>query len=435
MPEIVTCACGHKFEAPPDLAERRVNCTSCNAVIFLVAVKAPNSESEEPDTYGLLVPKVDPAEKKSSAGGVEGIPDWLEEYRSSRNVKNSARKKTLAFIERLGGADPVRDPLGAALYLAVTHADAETSVAALAMVGASGHPVYTPVAMEFLEHIGPSDAAGAQQVLALLSEAKGIPAEQVLTRILLTLGPTPLVQVRSLVDLLESKHTALYLWAAQCLKLIGPAAKRAVEPLLKALKIANPALRIAVIDALGTIARDGEHIIPILLQALKHPNPDYRAHAALALGHYGAAAAKAAAPLKEMLLDPHPEVRQAVGEAVRAIGMAIKSAQATASPSASNGHLEPILVVCSCGKRLRAKPELTGKKVKCPGCGITITVPELPAPAAPPPTAPTASPAVPLEEKECPTCLAMMPSLAVLCICCGHNFPVKERVEEESDDD
>src|SRR5690349_15534846 len=35
----------------------------------------------------------------------------------------------------------------------------------------------------------------------------------------------------------------------------------------------------------------------------------------------------------------------------------------------------PILVACKCGKKLRVKDELAGKRVKCPGCAQVVTVP------------------------------------------------------------
>ena len=34
----------------------------------------------------------------------------------------------------------------------------------------------------------------------------------------------------------------------------------------------------------------------------------------------------------------------------------------------------PILVSCPCGKQLRAKDEMAGKRVKCPGCGSAVVV-------------------------------------------------------------
>src|SRR3954468_7055298 len=35
----------------------------------------------------------------------------------------------------------------------------------------------------------------------------------------------------------------------------------------------------------------------------------------------------------------------------------------------------PILVMCSCGRTLRARDEQAGKRCKCPGCGKILTVP------------------------------------------------------------
>ena len=45
---------------------------------------------------------------------------------------------------------------------------------------------------------------------------------------------------------------------------------------------------------------------------------------------------------------------------------------------------------CSCGRGLRANPELAGKKTKCPGCGNILTIPaseESATATAPPPAA------------------------------------------------
>ena len=35
----------------------------------------------------------------------------------------------------------------------------------------------------------------------------------------------------------------------------------------------------------------------------------------------------------------------------------------------------PIVIACQCGKKLQAKDELAGKRVKCPQCGQPLTVP------------------------------------------------------------
>jgi hypothetical protein len=43
----------------------------------------------------------------------------------------------------------------------------------------------------------------------------------------------------------------------------------------------------------------------------------------------------------------------------------------------------PIAVTCTCGKSMRAKDELAGKRVRCPGCGAAVTIPAVAsAPAA-----------------------------------------------------
>jgi hypothetical protein len=52
----------------------------------------------------------------------------------------------------------------------------------------------------------------------------------------------------------------------------------------------------------------------------------------------------------------------------------------------------PILVRCDCGKQLKAKDELAGRRVKCPGCGAVLTVPDIDEPAPNRPSAPKAEP-------------------------------------------
>jgi hypothetical protein len=45
---------------------------------------------------------------------------------------------------------------------------------------------------------------------------------------------------------------------------------------------------------------------------------------------------------------------------------------------------EPTTVECpSCGKKLKVRPELAGKKARCPGCGGAVPVPDASAPAPP----------------------------------------------------
>ena len=53
-----------------------------------------------------------------------------------------------------------------------------------------------------------------------------------------------------------------------------------------------------------------------------------------------------------------------------------------------------IAVACQCGKRFAAKPELAGKRVKCPSCGQPLTVPGSAAPQAVSASAAAATPVV-----------------------------------------
>jgi hypothetical protein len=192
----------------------------------------------------------------------------------------------------------------------------------------------------------------------------------------------------------------------KCLALVGPAAKSSLDPLLKALRIAQPDLRLAVIDALGAIGRDPQRVIPLLQQALKHQNPDYRQHAAEALGKFGRAAAAAGAPLTAALKDDSSTVRKSAQGALNAMKAAAAPAGAPAG-APNNPPPESILVPCTCGKRLRVKGSLAGRKVKCPACGGTVNVPL------------TADEA---DEKVCQVCLATVPKAAILCVHCGIDF-------------
>jgi hypothetical protein len=57
-----------------------------------------------------------------------------------------------------------------------------------------------------------------------------------------------------------------------------------------------------------------------------------------------------------------------------------RRAAATTAPAVDAGAADKpelaVSVACpGCGRRLRAKAELAGKKVKCPGCGKAVAVP------------------------------------------------------------
>jgi hypothetical protein len=62
----------------------------------------------------------------------------------------------------------------------------------------------------------------------------------------------------------------------------------------------------------------------------------------------------------------------------------------------------PILVACECGKTLRVKDELEGKRIRCPDCQSTLTVPAPDVAIAPKPksAAPKTKPVLNIEEED-----------------------------------
>lgn len=411
MSTTVTCHCGTKFEPPGNSAERRVNCPSCGSVIFLAA--PPSGDDAQGETYGIS-DSGGTAAIAAEPEGVLGVPGWFDRYRSDREVKKSEREKTIGLLERVAAVNPTLDPLGSALYLAATHSDAETSVAALAKVAISGHPSYSPVASMLMKYVGPDDVGGAQQLVVLLQETSDPQAALLLCNALTAIGPTIVVQIRNLIDLLAGKHAASHLWAVQSLIQMGPAARSAIPAIIKAMQSGHHELRLATIDALGAIARDPERSLPVLQQVLKHQNPQYRARAAGSLGKFGDAAAVAISSLKAATKDSDPAVVLAATAALKELEESGAKPAASAAPAES---AEPILVPCACGKKLKVKAAYAGRKVKCPACSGIVAVPaaKSPAPAeAPAPRAAT--------EKDCPACLAAVPAAVVLCVHCGYDF-------------
>ncbi len=92
----------------------------------------------------------------------------------------------------------------------------------------------------------------------------------------------------------------------------------------------------------------------------------------------------------------------------------------------------PIPFSCECGKKLQAKDEFAGKKLKCPGCGKILTIPN-PA-AAPPPEEPPAPPPTqraPLPPPELtaelpPPAPAAAPAAVVQFVChCGRRLKAR----------
>ncbi|MBI3823829.1 MAG: hypothetical protein HY289_14260 [Planctomycetes bacterium] len=69
------------------------------------------------------------------------------------------------------------------------------------------------------------------------------------------------------------------------------------------------------------------------------------------------------------------------------------------APASAKEPAEAVIFSCSsCAKKLKIKPELAGKRVKCPGCGVIVSAPTAEMP--PPPIAVAqASPAPPPKRK------------------------------------
>lgn len=413
MPLTVNCQCGTRVEAPDDGSATRVNCPNCGAVIFLMGL---SESGDVPDTYGIAGGEVyepadvappPPVEPDSSS--TVRPPGWFDRYKASPESRKGERAKMVEVIVKVGSAATVSDPFAAALYRAATRPDSDIAIAEVAKIATSGHPVYAPIALAFLEYVGPSEAKAASAVLRMLQDSSDPQVQSILVQCLQKIGPTPVVHVRDLIAALSGQHSSIYIWAAQCLALIGPAARKAGDVLFKTLKITQQDLRLAVIDALGAIARDPERVIPLLLQALKHQNPEFRRRGATALGRFGPAAAPALGMLNAALKDDVPAVREAAAEALKALTPPPPSSvPLDGEPPAKPAALPASIVVpCGCGKKLRVKSELGGRKVKCPACGGVVAVPL----ATPIP-----------DEKVCPDCLATVPNAAVLCVHCGVDF-------------
>jgi hypothetical protein len=73
-----------------------------------------------------------------------------------------------------------------------------------------------------------------------------------------------------------------------------------------------------------------------------------------------------------------------------------------------------IRVSCVCGKQIKVKEELAGKRGKCPGCGHSLIVPNLSPPADEKQTRPARNPS-------CPSCKEALQSNAVICLNCGYD--------------
>jgi len=419
MPQAVTCHCGKKFEATPSGGQRRVNCPTCNSVIFL---PDPETDTRGDTGYGLAA--TDEDQQAFRRKGRQGEPDWLQRYRDSREVVKGEQSRIFTTIAGLAGVNATLDPLGAALFLAVSHSDAETSVAALAQVAISRHPVYTAMARALMAHVGPSDATGAQPLLDLIDETTDGPATQVLLDALERIGPTPLVQVRVLLELLNKPEERLKLWSIQSLRLVGRAAGHAHEPLWDLFR-KEPGLRLPALGALAAIGREPHRTVEALPEFLKQHDAALRREAVAIARTLGAAGHPLVPVLKTVIAkDPEPDLRKLAAEAAAAILTAVRN-----QPAATGTAVSPadglLRVQCQCGKKLQAKPELAGKTAKCPACGQPVKLPAA-APSGPPAVA---TPAAEPPEKECPRCFTMALAAQILCLSCGYDFRTGKTVK------
>lgn len=92
----------------------------------------------------------------------------------------------------------------------------------------------------------------------------------------------------------------------------------------------------------------------------------------------------------------------------------------------------PISFSCPCGQPLQAPDKIQGKKIKCPGCGKTLTVPGTAAQAAvPSPVIGFAAEA----DRVCPECQKKLPAAALVCTGCGFNFKTGKKVGAKPDFD
>ena len=113
---------------------------------------------------------------------------------------------------------------------------------------------------------------------------------------------------------------------------------------------------------------------------------------------------------------------------------------------ASSDKPGTIAVVCTCGKQLKAPANMEGKQARCPKCRKTISIPSSSGsitPAAGMTAAAASSPlddllddvgmAAPRTPHFCPECKADMAPDAVLCIQCGFNLQLGNKIETELD--
>lgn len=90
----------------------------------------------------------------------------------------------------------------------------------------------------------------------------------------------------------------------------------------------------------------------------------------------------------------------------------------------------PIKVSCQCGKRLSVKDEYAGKRVKCPGCGRTLSIPQPQAAGGGEGMSDLLDDVgVRAGVNRCPGCGVEIPEEAVLCVMCGFDLRRGHRIK------
>lgn len=121
--------------------------------------------------------------------------------------------------------------------------------------------------------------------------------------------------------------------------------------------------------------------------------------------------------------------------------------QPASSSTAPEAAAQPnaIRVRCECGKTLTVKQELAGKAIKCPACGKPVRV----GAPQPKPKAQEADPGLPsgegvgdlLDEVDlgqsstghrCPVCRADLQEDDIICVQCGYNFETGRKIETKT---
>jgi HEAT repeat protein/DNA-directed RNA polymerase subunit RPC12/RpoP len=202
--------------------------------------------------------------------------------------------------------------------------------------------------------------------------------------------------VNALVAALGSDGPKDRLQAAYQLGQLGN--RSAVGPLLKALNDCNDHVATTAADALGELR--AVSAVPKLIWALKEGSESMRGAAAMALGKIAAPEAaesliaalgdagtfvrrnaadalgglddgRAVEPLRGLFNDNQEYVRDAAREALAKL-------TAARTPSEVGGESGILHFTChNCGKKLRAKAVLAGKKARCPECQQAVAIPRV----------------------------------------------------------